>query len=64
MIAMYEEIRKQFFPMKLPSGTVARAMDQDAAQEPIGAINHLIFPPGFKQAVGLFAAPRGAARDT
>jgi RimJ/RimL family protein N-acetyltransferase len=54
---MDEEIHKQFFPMKLPAGVVARSMDQDAAQEPIGAINHLIFPPGFKQALGLFAAP-------
>jgi RimJ/RimL family protein N-acetyltransferase len=33
-------------------------MDQDAAQEPIRVINHLIFPPGFKQALGLFAAPQ------
>ena len=34
---MDEEIRKQFFPMKLPSGIVARSMDQDAAQESMGA---------------------------
>jgi RimJ/RimL family protein N-acetyltransferase len=54
---MDEEIRKQFFPMKLPSGIVARSMDQDAAQESIGAINHLIFPADFKQTVGLFEAP-------
>ena len=54
---MVEEIRKQFFPMKLPSGVAGRSMDQDAAQEPIRAINHLIFSPGFKQAVGLFEAP-------
>ena len=55
---MDKEIHKQFFPIKLPSGVVARSMDQDAAQESIGAINHLIFPPGFKQAVGLFEAPK------
>jgi RimJ/RimL family protein N-acetyltransferase len=54
---MYEEIRKQFFPIKLPLGVVGRSMDQDAAQAPINAINHLIFPPGFKQALGLFAPP-------
>jgi RimJ/RimL family protein N-acetyltransferase len=54
---MDEEIHKQFFPMKLPSGVVARSMDQDAAQESIKAINHLIFPPDFKQVVGLFEAP-------
>ena len=54
---MNEEIQKQFFPMKLPSDTVAHMMDQDAAREPINAINHLIFPPGFKQVLGLFAAP-------
>jgi GNAT superfamily N-acetyltransferase len=54
---MDEEIRKQFFPMNLPSGIVARSMDQDTTQESIGAINHLIFPPDFKQAAGLFEAP-------
>jgi RimJ/RimL family protein N-acetyltransferase len=54
---MDEEIHKQFFPMKLPSGVVARSMDQDAAQESIRAINHLIFPPDFKQVLGLFTAP-------
>ncbi len=54
---MYEEIRKQFFPMKLPSGVIGRSRDQNTAQELIRAINHLIFPPGFKQALGLFAAP-------
>jgi RimJ/RimL family protein N-acetyltransferase len=55
---MNEEIREQFFPMSLPLGVVGRSMDQDAAQEPIKAVNHLIFPPGFKQALGLFAAPQ------
>jgi RimJ/RimL family protein N-acetyltransferase len=54
---MFEDVRKQFFPIKLPLGVVGRRMDQDVAQEPIGAINHLIFPPGFKQALGLFSAP-------
>ena len=54
---MDEETRKQFFPIALPSGVVVRSMDPTAAQEPIGAINHLIFPPGFKQALGLFATP-------
>ncbi len=54
---MDEEIHKQFFPMKLPSGVVARSMDQDAAQESIRAINHLIFPADFKQELGLFEAP-------
>ena len=54
---MDEQIHKQFFPMKLPAGIVARSMDQDAAQEAIAPINHLIFPPGFKQEVGLFEAP-------
>lgn len=56
-MAMYEKIRKQFFPIKLPLGVTGRSMNQDAAQEPIRAINHLIFPPGFKQELGLFAAP-------
>jgi GNAT superfamily N-acetyltransferase len=54
---MNEKIHKQFFPMKLPSGVVARSMDQDAAQESIKAINHLIFPPDYKQSVGLFETP-------
>ena len=54
---MDEKIHKQFFPMKLPSGVVARSMDQDAAQESIKAINHLIFPPDYKQSVWLFEAP-------
>lgn len=54
---MDEEIRKQFFPMKLPSDTVGRSMDEDAAQEPIRAINHLIFPQDFKQVAGLFGTP-------
>jgi GNAT superfamily N-acetyltransferase len=54
---MDEEIHKQFFPMKLPLGIVARSMDQDAVQESIGAINHLIFPPDFIQTAGLFEAP-------
>ncbi|MCP4425681.1 MAG: GNAT family N-acetyltransferase [Chloroflexi bacterium] len=52
-----EEIHKQFFPMKLPASIVARSIDQDSAQEAIETINHLIFPPNFKQALGLFAAP-------
>jgi len=57
MKTLDENIHKQFFPMKLPSGVVARSMDQDAAQEYIKAINHLIFPADFKQTVGLFEAP-------
>ncbi len=58
-IDIEEKVRKQFFPMSLPSGVVGRLMDQDAAQEPIGAISHLIFPPGFKQALGLFVPEQG-----
>jgi RimJ/RimL family protein N-acetyltransferase len=58
-IYIEEKVREQFFPMSLPSGVVGRWMDQDAAQEPIGAINHLIFPPGFKQALGLFVPEQG-----
>jgi RimJ/RimL family protein N-acetyltransferase len=54
---MDEKIQKQFFPMKLPSGVVARSMEHDAAQKSIKAINHLIFPPDYKQSVGLFETP-------
>lgn len=54
---MDEKIHQQFFPMTLPSGVVARSMDQSPAQEFIKAINHLIFPADFKQTVGLFEAP-------
>jgi len=54
---MDEKIHKQFFPMKLPSGVVARSIDQGAAQEFIKVINHLIFPPDYKQSVGLFEVP-------
>ncbi len=32
---MYEDIRKQFFPMRLPLDIVARSMDRKAAQESI-----------------------------
>jgi GNAT superfamily N-acetyltransferase len=54
---MDEGIHKQFFPMKLSSGVVARSMDRDAAQEFIKTINHLIFPADYKQSVGLFETP-------
>jgi RimJ/RimL family protein N-acetyltransferase len=60
---MVEEIRKRFFPMELPSGTVARSMDQRAAQQAIETINHLIFPADFKQEAGLFEPPE-AREDT
>jgi GNAT superfamily N-acetyltransferase len=57
MRTMDKTIHKQFFPMQLPSGVVARSMDQDAALEAISTINHLIFPADFKQSVGLFEVP-------
>jgi hypothetical protein len=51
---MEETIHKKYFPMKMPLGVVGRSMDQGAAQKFTIAINHLVFPPDYKQSVGLF----------
>lgn len=52
---MYQDIRQQFFPMKLPSGVVGRWMDEEAAQEPISAFGRQIFAPRHEH--GLFLVP-------
>ena len=52
---MYEDIRKQFFPMSLPSGVVCRLLDREAAQASIRAAKVQIFHP--KEEFGVFLAP-------
>ena len=58
---MVEDILKQFFPMKLPSGVTAHSMDRNAAQEEIKRFNDRIFPPGFKEETGAFRPPKERA---
>jgi RimJ/RimL family protein N-acetyltransferase len=55
---VYEDIRKQFFPMRLPLDVVAFSMDRKAAQEAIKLFNHLVFAPGIKEEAGFFRAPK------
>lgn len=52
---MYEDIRKQFFPMKLPSGVVCHSLDREAAQASIRAIKDQIFAP--RQEWGPYQVP-------
>ena len=47
----------QHFPMSLPLSVKAYSLDQEAAKEHIQNINNQIFPPGFKQKIGLFETP-------
>ncbi len=54
---MGTEIQKRHFPMNLPSDVIGHSLSQNSAQKYIQKINHRIFPPGFKQAVGLFETP-------
>ena len=58
---MVKDIRKQFFPMKLPSGVTAHSMDRNAAQEEIERFNDRIFPPRFKEESGAFRPPKERA---
>jgi RimJ/RimL family protein N-acetyltransferase len=58
---MYQDIRAQFYPMKLPSGVVARSMDRETALEWIEQFNHRIFAPGFKELAGAFRPPEARA---
>ena len=55
---MVQDIREQFFPMKLPYGVTAHSMDRKAAQKTIGLFNDRIFPPGFKEETGAFRPPK------
>ena len=57
-MTMHEDIRKRYFPMRLPQGVVAHSMSRSAVLESIKPINHLIFAPGFKEATGIFLAPK------
>ena len=43
--------------MHLPLGVEGHALDQNSALKHIQGIGQLIFPPGFKQQIGLFATP-------
>lgn len=54
---MFEAIRDRFFPMHLPSGVIGHLLDEKAARADIETIAYLIYPTGFKQAIGLYAVP-------
>jgi RimJ/RimL family protein N-acetyltransferase len=54
---MSNDIRKQFFPMRLQSGVTAHSMDRQAALKSIEIFNHRIFAPGFKE-TGVFRPPQ------
>jgi len=54
---MDKDIRKQYFPMSLPLDVIGLCLDRTSAEKYIQAINHQIFPPGFKQKLGLFETP-------
>ena len=58
---MVEDIRKQFFPMRLPNGVSAHSMDRNTALETIELFNDRIFPPGFKEETGIFRPPKERA---
>jgi len=55
---MYDDIRKQFFPMRLPYGVKAHSMDRKSAQEEIERFNHRIFAPGSKEETGAYRPPK------
>ncbi len=55
---MVDDIREQFFPMRLPDGITAHSMDRETAQKTIELFNHRIFPPGFKEETGAFRPPK------
>ena len=59
---MVEDIRKQFFPMRLTNGVSAHSMDRNTAQKRIGLFNDRIFPPGFKEECGAFRPPKERAK--
>lgn len=54
-----QEYSKTIFSNEPALGVVAQSFDPSSAQRHIKAINDLIFPPGFKQAMGLFETPKG-----
>ena len=58
---MVEDIRKQFFPMRLPDGVTAHSMDRKTALETIEQFNGRIFPPRFKEETGAFRPPKARA---
>ena len=58
---MVEDIRKNFFPMRLPDGVIARSMDRKNALKTIELFNNRIFPPGFKEETGVFCPPKERA---
>ncbi len=51
------DILKDFFPMKLHSGVVGNLLERDEALELIKIFNDRIFPPGFKEEIGLYNVP-------
>jgi RimJ/RimL family protein N-acetyltransferase len=55
---MQQDVREQFFPMKLSFGVTAHSMDPKAAQETIEQFNDRIFRPGFKEQTGAFRPPQ------
>jgi RimJ/RimL family protein N-acetyltransferase len=58
---MHQDIRTQFFPMKLHGGVTAQAMDRESALKWIMQFNHRIFPPGFKEQTGAYRPPKDRA---
>ena len=54
---MDDDIRKRFFPLCLPLGVSGHSLEEDEAKELIKSFNHRIFPPGFRQAIGLYDPP-------
>ena len=55
---MDEDIRKKYFPMRLPGGVTAHSMDRKSALKTIELFNERIFPPGFKEKTGVFRPPK------
>jgi len=59
---MIEDIRKNFFPMRLSDGVIAHSMDRKTALKIIELFNYRIFPPGFKEETGVFRPPKARAQ--
>ncbi len=52
------DLKNQHFPMNLPFDVIGHLYDQETAEEHIQKISNQIFPPGFKQKLGLFETPK------
>ena len=59
---MIEDIRKNFFPMRLSDGGIAHSMDRKSALKIIEVFNERIFPRGFKEETGVFRPPKERAQ--